>query len=248
MRNEKRPRVLFYPSVVYDMAQVALFPVNYAIGGLCHLQPKKSVWDEEGAPSGEPKGSGMSLDQIKNDILRQEDVAYDEADLVRLYDSLPTLSAREDLIGRAWKGRILRTNASVLDLAEWALVRPLTRLGFRWGKRYRTGHKGDPLLLRWTDKIYFPIPMWGNVGMTDIKWRGESTATMNYDNQPWKDYFRLLRSEGGEVVLLGVWTHKHIAGGWFTLTLDRAYCETVAEARPVDSAPAKKLELDRPTA
>ncbi len=24
----------------------------------------------------------------------------------------------------------------------------------------------------------------------------------------------------GQTVLLGVWTHKHIAGGWFTLTLD----------------------------
>ena len=56
--------------------------------------------------------------------------------------------------------------------------------------------------------------------MIDVTWRGVTTATMIYDRQPWKDYFRLLSREDGKVVLLGVWTHKYIAGGWFTLTLD----------------------------
>jgi sarcosine oxidase delta subunit len=56
--------------------------------------------------------------------------------------------------------------------------------------------------------------------MIDVRWRDVPTATMIYDRQPWKDYFRLLTKENGKVVLLGVWTHKHIAGGWFTLTLD----------------------------
>jgi len=107
-----------------------------------------------------------------------------------------------------------------LDVAEWLLIRPLKLLGFNWGKRYRTADKGDPLLIRWMDKVYFPLPAWGNVGMTDIRWRGVTTATMNYDHQAWKDYFKLLSNDDGTVVLLGVWTHKHIAGGWFTLTLD----------------------------
>ncbi|MFQ3171937.1 MAG: hypothetical protein ACI9DG_001975 [Oleispira sp.] len=66
---------------------------------------------------------------------------------------------------RAWKGKILRTNNSVLDLAEWCIIRPLSFLGIKWGKRYRTQHQGDPLLFRWADKVYFPIPIWGNVGM-----------------------------------------------------------------------------------
>ena len=223
MSRGSAPTVVNWPGFVYEAAQLAFFPVNYAIGGLCHLQPSGSVWDPGDAGALEPAGTGRPLDEVKLAILEGRDEAYEEADLVRLYDSLPTVSAREDLIGRAFRGRILRTNRSVLDVAEWVLVRPLMKLGLRWGKRYRTSHEGDPLLVSWADRVYVPIPVWGNVGMTDIVWRGRSTATMNYDRQPWKDYFRLLSDEDGRVVLLGVWTHKQIAGGWFTLTLDSVY-------------------------
>ncbi|MCA9534807.1 MAG: DUF4334 domain-containing protein [Myxococcales bacterium] len=219
MLARKTPRVLYYPSVAYDLTQLALFPLNAAISGLCYLQPKKSVWSEPGYQDLPLTGTGRSLAQLRADVLDGDGVVNEE-DLVRLYDSLPAVSAEEDLIGRSWRGRIVRTNASVLDVAEHLLVRPLQRLGFDWGKRYRTAHKGDPLLVRWRDKLYFPLPAWGNVGMTNITWRGTSTATMNYDHQPWKDYFKLLSDEHGQTVLLGVWTHKHIAGGWFTLTLD----------------------------
>ena len=220
MLARKTPRVLYYPPLTYDLTQVALFPLNYVISGLCYLQPKKSVWNQPGFETRELKGSGRALEDIRADILEERDVAIDEEDLVRLYDSLPAVSAEGDLIGHSWKGRIVRTDNSVLDVAERLLVRPLQRLGLNWGKRYRSAHRGDPLLVRWRDKVYFPLPAWGNVGMVDIKWRGTSTATMNYDHQPWKDYFKLLSDEHGQVVLLGVWTHKHIAGGWFTLTLD----------------------------
>ncbi len=240
MQSEKPPTVLFWPSSVYEVAQLVFFPLNYAIGALCHLQPGSSVWDEDGFEAAEVRGSGRALDDVARAILEERDVAHDEADLVRLYDSLPTVSARRDLVGRAFRGRILRTGRSVLDLADRALVRPLGKLGLGWGKRYRTRHVGDPLLVRWANRVYFPIPIWGNVGMTDIAWRGASTATMNYDRQPWKDYFKLLSDEGGRVVLLGVWTHKHIAGGWFTLTLDETYCAHVAEAkRPVGATRAR---------
>lgn len=220
MKIENGRTVLFYPATVYNLAQFVFFPINLLISGLCYLQPKRSVWNEEGYHSLPLQGSGRTLDQVKADILEQRDVAYNEEDLVLLYDSLATVSARNDLVGRNWRGKILRTNASVLDLAEWAVIRPLNMIGIQWGKRYRDQHKGDPLLFRWNNKFYFPIPIWGNVGMTDIDWRGSSTATMNYDHQPWKDYFKLLSNENGKLVLLGVWTHKHIAGGWFTLTLD----------------------------
>jgi hypothetical protein len=221
MRFENRRTVLSYPPITYDVSQLLLFPLNYAISGLCHLQPKKSVWNEPGFESKDLPSSGKPVEKVKAEILNKQDVAYNEGDLVRLYDSLPAVTAESDLIGRAWQGKIIRTNASVLDLAEWAVIRPLSKLGVKWGKRYRTSEKGDPLLMRWRDKVYFPIPIWGNVGMTDIKWRGTSTATMNYDHQPWKDYFKLLSDDNGTVVLIGVWTHKHIAGGWFTLTLDK---------------------------
>jgi hypothetical protein len=212
--------ILFLPSLVYDLATWAFFPLNYLIGLSCHLQRKRSVWNEEDFASQKLEGSGRSIDEIRNDILAGRNVAYQEEDLVRLYDSLPAVTAFDDLIGHTWKGKILRTNASVLDIAEWLLARPLKLLGFNWGKRFRYADIGDPLVLRWLDRIYFPLPVWGNVCMIDVKWRGVTTATMIYDRQPWKDYFRLLFRENGKLVLLGVWTHKHIAGGWFTLTLD----------------------------
>jgi hypothetical protein len=220
MRIANNRVVLFFPTVAYDLIQLALFPVNYVIGVLCYLQPQKSFWNEQGFETQDISGTGKPVEELKNEILNHADIAYNEQDLVRLYDSLPAVNAQNDLIGRTWKGKVLRTNRSVLDLAEWGLVRPLTKLGFAWGKRYRTADKGDPLLLSWGGKFFTPLPFWGNVGVTDIRWRGEATATMNYDHQPWKDYFKLLSNEDGKIVLLGVWTHKHIAGGWFTLTLD----------------------------
>lgn len=218
--NNQSKLVINLPGFVYDVAQWLAFPLNFLISCMCYLQPKKSVWNEANSKDLKLEGSGKPLDQIKNEILEQQDIAYNEEDLVRLYDSLPNVNAKQDLVGRAWQGKVLRTNASVLDLAEWFVVRPLSLLGIRWGKRYRTQHQGDPLLFRWFDKLYFPIPIWGNVGMTDIRWREEATATMNYDHQPWKDYFKVLTNEDGKMVLLGIWTHKHIAGGWFTLTLE----------------------------
>lgn len=220
MRIKNGRIIMFFPSIVYDAAQWVFFPLNYVIGVSCHFQPRRSVWNEKDFESQKLAGSGKSLDAVKKEILEEQDVAYNEEDLVLLYDSLPAVSAHNDLIGRTWKGKILRTNASVLDIAEWGLVRVLQLAGFSWGKRFRTSEKGDPLLVRWLNRFYFPLPIWGNVCMIDVKWRGVATATMIYDHQPWKDYFRLLSKEDGKVVLLGVWTHKHIAGGWFTLTLD----------------------------
>ena len=211
---------VYLPEQVYDLSQWLMFPMNYAIGGLCNLQPNESVWNEGYNKARELRGSAKPVEIIAREILEQQDIAYEEEDLVRLYDSLPSVDAESDLVGRSWQGKVLRTNASVLDIAEWLLIRPLSLLGLNWGKRYRNANVGDPLLVRWKDEAFFPVPAWGNVGMTNIEWRDDSTATMNYDHQPWKDYFKMLSNDDGKMVLLGVWTHKHIAGGWFTLTFD----------------------------
>ena len=220
MRARNGRIILFLPPFVYDLLQWAFFPLNYLIGISCHLQRNRSVWNDKDFASHNIEGSGRSLDDVRKDILEERNVVFQEEDLVLLYDSLPPVSAFDDMIGHTWKGKILRTNASILDVAEWVLARPLSLLGFKWGKRFRDADLGDPLVLRWLNKLYFPLPVWGNVCMIDVKWRGVTTATMIYDRQPWKDYFRLLSREDGRVVVLGVWTHKHIAGGWFTLTLD----------------------------
>ena len=63
-------------------------------------------------------GSGKSLEQIKAEILSESNIIYNEEDLVRLYDALPNANAKTDLVNRTWNGKILRTNGSVLDLAE----------------------------------------------------------------------------------------------------------------------------------
>jgi len=221
LRKENGRLIISPPVFIYDFIQWAFFPVNYLLGLLCYIQPQTSIWNENGFETQDVSGSGIDLDELKQIILTQKNHIYTEADIVRLFDSLPTVSAEKDMINRVWEGKILRTNRSALDFAHFAINLPLRLLGFQWGKRYCTANKGDPLYIRWLNRVYLPIPMWGNVGMIDIKWRGETTATMNYDHQPWRDYFRLLSDDNGNVVMLGVWTHKHIAGGWFTLTLDQ---------------------------
>ena len=165
---------------------------------------------------------GEDLTSVRQRILKGEDVAYNQRDLVRLFDTLPAVKAEEHLVGNTFIGKILRTNRSVLDLAEWIFIRPLSILGFAWGKRYVTQHTGDPLLFNWSKIFYFPVPLWGNVCVSDIKWRGVCTGTMNYDSQNWKDYFRILEYEPEKkrMVLLGVWTARSKTGGWFTLTFD----------------------------
>jgi len=213
--------VVFFPSLLYDAMQYMFIPLNYFLGSVTYLLPTgRSRWSESGFENVALDVGADELAIVKADIFADSDVAHREEAYVALYDSLPAVTAETDLVNRTWNGRILRTNRSLLDLADWLLVRPLGLLGFKWGKRYRSQHIGDPLLVRWLDTLYFPLPVWGNVGMIDIRWRGVPTATMNYDYQPWKDYFRLLKSDDGKVVLLGVWTHKEVAGGWFSLTLD----------------------------
>ena len=221
---------LFVPFFVYDLVAHALYLPNYVICAACYWQPAvflqrdKSEWNEGDRATAKETLAALpnrpSVEAVKQDILARKDVAYDEVDLVRVFDTLPTIPAAQ-MTGKTYHGKILRTNKSVLDLPEWAIIRPLSLLGFGWGKRYRTQHTGDPLLFNWLRTFYFPLPLWGNVSMLDIGWRGAPTATMNYDNLPWKDYFRVLsRSADGKLVLLGVWTSKDKAGGWFTLTLD----------------------------
>lgn len=219
-KGGEQPVVATAPPIAYDLIQLGLFPLNYLIGLATAAQAGESKWNETGFDKRKLVGTGKAIETLKAEILNEEDIAFNEEDLVRLYDALPAAEAEKDLIGRSWRGRVLRTNGSVLDVVEWLLVRPLKAMGVNWGKRYRSRDMGDPLLLNWNGKFYFPFPAWGNVGMTDIRWRGVPTATMNYDHQPWKDYFKVLVNEGDNVVLLGVWTHKDVAGGWFTLTLE----------------------------
>lgn len=226
LRLQNNRLIISPPVIIYDFIQWFFFPVNYVLGLLCYIQPQHSIWNEEGFEKQDLTGSGIALDELTGQILSKKSHIHTEADILRLFDTLPTVSANKDMTNRVWEGKILRTNRSALDFAYYAIHLPLKLLGFQWGKRYCTANKGDPLFLRWLNLVYLPLPIWGNVGMIDIRWRGETTATMNYDHQPWRDYFRLLSTDDDKVVMLGVWTHKHIAGGWFTLTLDKSVSAT----------------------
>lgn len=218
MSTLKTPTVVYLPSFIYDLSQFLFFPLNHTISKACLLQSDKTDWNQKEQLLKSEQKLSKELIEIKNKLLTKPESSFDQATLIALYDALPAVSASNDLVGHSWKGNIVKTRGSLLDLAENVLVKPLTKLGFSWGKRYRTENKGDPLVVSWKEKIYVPIPVWGNVGMTDIRWRQQPTATMNYDHQPWKDYFKLLSDENGNRVLLGVWTYKEIIGGWFTLT------------------------------
>lgn len=188
MRIDNGRLVISFPILLYDVLQWLAFPLNYLLGLLCYIQPQTSVWNETGFQDQDVSGSGASLDEIKRNMLDRPNQIYTDADIVRVFDSLPTVSAEKDLIGRVWEGQILRTNRSALDFAHYAINWPLKLLGFHWGKRYCTANHGDPLFLRWLNLFYIPLPSWGTVGVTDIRWRGEPKATMNYDHQPWRTH------------------------------------------------------------
>jgi hypothetical protein len=136
--NQRGTMVVFFPCYVYDLVCAALFPLNYLISLSVYLQPDRSEWDSVAWESDDSPGAQERLKTLKERILSGEDVTFVEDELVRLFDSLPKATTTTHLVGRTFHGRIVRTGRSVLDLAEMVLVKPLTKLGLGWGKRYRS--------------------------------------------------------------------------------------------------------------
>lgn len=212
-------------SVVYELVQHANFLFNRSVDVLFYFLSSEHEWDEPAK-----MGQGLNalstineeqLESIKANILAEKDVAFKEADLIKLYDSLPAVNCREVMVGRVWDGRVLRTNGSLLELAE-LFLRPLSYLGVGWGKRFTTQYAGDPLLFNLFKRIYIPLASSGSSSLSDVTWRNVTTATMCYNSQNWKDYFRILHHDEANrrIVLLGTWTSWNKMGGFFTLTWD----------------------------
>jgi len=224
LRGRDKRVALVLPRLFYDLLAYIFFPLNFLINQICYLQPNAKLWDDDPAVCTEVLERSVArerLTELRSALLTDSLETYPEREIVALYDSLPPATP-EDLIGHTFTGRIVRSGC-FLDLVDMVLVRPLMSLGLAWGKRYRSKHIGDPLLVSWNKRVFFPVPVWGNVGMTSIEWRGAHVATMNYDHQPWKDYFKLLSApEDAVKVYLGVWTARELSGGWFILTLDPA--------------------------
>jgi len=219
--------ILFVPLLVYHWLAYTFMVLNYLINNACYLQRNgQPEWDSPTPPVPQNKLSKEKKKELTDLILKKTLVTLSEEDLIQLFDGLEP-AERTEMIGKSFRGHIVRANC-FLDLVDRVLIRPLMFLGFAWNKRYRTQHVGDPLLMSWKDWLFFPLPIWGNVGLTSIIFRGKHQATMNYDHQPWQDYFRVLDNgdETGARVYIGLWTAREKTGGWFTLTV-RADVETV---------------------
>lgn len=231
-RSKNGQWILFLPLVVYNLCALFFCILNYLINNVCYVQFNGAPeWDSPNAQKIEPQASKDRLTSLRSQLLDVSlrhacENTYDEAELVQLFDTLKP-AEREELTGKTFRGQIVRSGC-FLDVVDRTLVWALAILGFAWNKRYRTQHVGDPLLLSWNERLFFPMPIWGNVGMTSIMFRGKHQATMNYDHQPWQDHFRVLDDgkQTGRVVYLGLWTAREKCGGWFTLTV-REDVETV---------------------
>lgn len=223
LRNTKQGHtILFLPTIVYTWLCYMLFSINFIIHLACYCQRNGlPEWGSPTPPAFKNKISAERIKELKDRLLCKAEMTFAEEELVQVFDSLEP-AQRSDMIGKSYRGHIVRSGC-FLDLVDKVIVAPLKKLGFQWGKRYRTQHIGDPLLMCFRDKYFFPLPLWGNVGLSSIEFRNKHQVTMNYDHQPWQDYFRVLDDgkRTGDAVYLGLWTDREKTGGWFTLTVRR---------------------------
>jgi hypothetical protein len=99
-----------------------------------------------------------------------------------------------------------------------SILKPIKRLQQSWGKSFNSKFAGNPLIL-WCGNRAMPLPIWGNVTLTQVEDRGVSTAAMTYNEYPWQDHFRFLgQNSDGYRVLLGTWEANGSPGGFFLLT------------------------------
>jgi len=223
MENSTSKIIIFFPNFVYTIGTSLFCGLNLLINTCVYFSPfKLPAWDID--PNFSPAKISNFVDtarlnEIKRVILSTNEFErFNEIELMQLFDTLKP-ATQSDMVGRTWRGKIINCYC-FLDIADIFIIRPLSYLGFKWGKRYRTKYTGDPLLFSWMDRIFFPLPLWGNVGIHEIVFRGKSNATMVYDYQPWQDYFRVLDdgSVSGNIVMLGLWCTRESNGGFFSLT------------------------------
>lgn len=206
------------PEWLYDLLVLAMFIPNWIIAFLadrfpCDYTSRDWPLDPRLAPDRLPAIADARA--LRDTIRRRENTRLLDAEIWKLYDSLPAPTTN-DMMGN-WRGKVV-FSGSWLD---WAgIVEIAARcIGIEWGKRFFTPHRGDPLIFICWKKLIFPVPAWGNVSMPEIQLRGKTGATMTYDHQPWKDHFRILDDgkASGRRMMLGNWFSREKNGGWFTL-------------------------------
>jgi len=228
----KRKIVFYFPEWFYKLVAFMFWPSNWLITFVSsRLPPPLAAWNGPDwplnprlAPGQIDTLSAVQLDALKSRIRQGTRDRFNENELMQLFDALPP-AVNTDMLCN-WRGRVVHTG-SLLDIVNHTIGR-LDMIGWGWGKRYRSTYVGDPLILNIWNLIFVPLPVWGNVSLPMIEYRGKVNATMVYDNQPWQDYFRVLDDgrETGKKMLLGIWSSHEKIGGWFTLeqfdSLDRA--------------------------
>lgn len=207
---------LVLPEWCYDLCALLFFPANWLIALLASRFPRPyTAADWTLDPALAPGRLGAPAPGLRESLRRRDNAYFDETALWALFDSLPGPSTNA-MLGN-WQGKVVRSG-SWLDPAV-ILEGPLRALGLEWGKRYFTPHRGDPFLLVLWDRVLLPMPIWGNVSVPELNYRGKIGAVMVYDHQPWKDHFRVLDdgAASGRRMLLGNWMSREKNGGWFTL-------------------------------
>lgn len=211
--------VLYLPAFLKDLTARIAWPINVLINLaplLCQIYMKqsKTVWPTQIALTPCEDAS-----KAKTSILSEKISTVSQETLMQLFDSLEAAHS-DEVIGKTWSGKIIRTGTSVLDLVDVALARPLHLIGLGWGKRFCSRQAGDPLVFDWMTKVLFPLPLWGNASIVDMEYRGKVQATTRFSHQPWEEHLRVLDqgTESGRKVLLGAWCTRDTIGGWFTLT------------------------------
>jgi hypothetical protein len=165
--------VYYFPEFVYDLFTILFLPLNFTIQFLSsRFASAKNLPNYSDSPQLQPKQlrqtiSNASPDQLRASLLSNLDISkfsqkkrYPEPELLVLFDSLPGISTTQ-MIGN-WQGNVILSN-SWLDLCDRFLVEPISTLfNAYWGKRYRSLHVGDPLIVtvkRPSSKFTFPLPM-----------------------------------------------------------------------------------------
>lgn len=124
----------------------------------------------------------MAVQQAAGERLVALADAAEPADVgavLALYDDLPPV-AEGEMLGD-WDGRVIATGHP----GERHLG------GLRWaGKRFTSRGDVDPMMCLDDDGERQPSPVLGDASLRMVEYRGVSTATMVYDNQPIFDHFR----------------------------------------------------------
>ena len=152
----------------------------------------------------------------------KKDHIVSEAELIRLFDACEPAIAEKDVIGRSFRGRIIRTGTNVFDLAELTMLWPMRVMGINWNKRFFSMYKGDAFVFDWQQFYYFPIFFNGVASITDQRWRNQVTATVGMSMNQVRDPLVKLVDTPETTILLGNAYCEKAVLGWFTLTLDKA--------------------------